>query len=124
MAVITAKCLPTSKGPANTFTWGPFAVADTASPIEVGEWNDRSVQCYGTFNSTSIAIQGSNDPRVLSDPANAVWAPVKNTAGTAIAFTAAGVHQILDNMRFLRFVNTGGTGTALYIHVFATIKAK
>jgi hypothetical protein len=73
--------------------------------------NDRSVQVTGTFSTSTVTIQGSND--------GTNWFTLNTPQGTAMNFTAAGLLAVQEHTRFIRPIVTGGTGTALVITLFA-----
>ena len=86
--------------------WGNLATIETGVAASIPmECASRSVQVSGVFGAAgSVAIQGSND--------GVVWAPLSNSfVATALAITAAGIHDILQSTRFIRPVVTGGDGT-------------
>lgn len=91
------------------------SAADTAAPIALGDHADKCVQILDTAGTGNILIQGSNDPRVLSDPVNADWVTCKNTADADMTFAAAtptaGFGTIRDNFYFIKFAMSGGTVT-------------
>lgn len=55
---------------------------------------DKSFHAILTGTAT-VVVEGSNDPRVITDPANAVWISIRDTGSNvagppAISFTATG----------------------------------
>lgn len=87
------------------------AGAAASIPVEAAT---RSVQVSGTFGAGgSCAIEGSND--------GITWAALSNSfVVTALAFTAAAIHDIAQNTRFIRPRITAGDGTtALKITIVA-----
>jgi hypothetical protein len=86
--------------------WAALATVESGAPASIPvEASTRSVQVSGTFGAAgSVAIEGSND--------GVTWAPLTNSfAATALAITAAGIHDILQNTRFIRPRTTAGDGT-------------
>ncbi len=92
-------------------TWGPLAGSDTGSWLEITRFVDRTIQVYGTFDSATCTMQGSNDPRVLTDPASAVAFTLTDPQGNNFARTTAGGEVIAEAPRFVRPVITGGGGS-------------
>jgi len=102
-------------------SWAGLDGDDKGEWAEVGDYSDRTVQGVGTFDSASLAWEGSNDPRCITDPTNASAFPLVNASGgAAIALTAATQgNQVLQNPRFVRPSNSGGGGsTSLTAYMF------
>lgn len=78
---------------------------DTSEPIELAEFQDRSVQVFGAFGAGgSVAVEGSND--------GVNYAPLTNASGgLALTFTTAGLKQILEASRWVRLKVTAGDGS-------------
>ncbi len=81
-------------------TW-VLTASENGNPFEYAKLADKTVQMFGTFNGT-VTMQGSNDPRVITDPANAVWAALTDHQGISIARTTAGLSWIAENPTFIR----------------------
>lgn len=67
---------------------------------------DKSFQAILTGTATVI-VEGSNDPRVITDPTNAVWVGIRDTGSTAagppaISFTASGGQSNDEPWRHVR----------------------
>ena len=77
----------------------------------------KTVEASGTFSSTSIAIEGSNDS---TDGVDGTWEPL-HVAGTgaALAFTTAGAQRIAENPLWVRPNATGGSGSGLTVTILA-----
>lgn len=89
------------------YTYGAITGSDTTAPIAVGDMSEITVQAYGNFTGGgSVKIQGSNDPRVVTDPQNAVWFDATDSDG-ALSFSAAGAKVLKESPYFLRAVPTG-----------------
>jgi len=95
-------------------TWVLPTDADTGQPLEACFFNDKTVQVFGTA-VTSITMQGSNDPRVITDAANAVWFTLVDPQGTTIVKTSAFGETILENPRYIRPVLTTGTDVTVIL---------
>jgi hypothetical protein len=102
-------------------TWAGLTTDDTGQPWERADHSDKCVQILGNFGGTaSVTLQGSNDPRVISDPANAVWFALTDPSSTAITKTAAAGEQILENPRWIRPNVTLGTTPSITVIIAAT----
>lgn len=75
---------------------------------------DRTVQFTGTFNTTTIILEGSNDSTTGSD---GTWGQLSTPQGTAISATAAaGPTQVTEACLWIRprvSVGTGGSHNAI-----------
>lgn len=92
--------------------WVAVANGDKGQPLEAGEFADKTVQVFGTFGSGgSVTMEGSNDPRVITDSSNAIWFTLADPQGNAITKTSAAGEGILENPRFIRPSCTAGDGT-------------
>jgi hypothetical protein len=69
--------------------WPTVTNANTCNPISLPEYSDKSVVVSGTFDSGSVAINGSND--------GTNYVALHDSAGTVIALTAAGAKVVLEN---------------------------
>lgn len=94
-------------------TWAGLNGADTGQPFaNAAMFADKTVQIFGTFDSKTVTLEGSNDPRVLSDPSNAVWFTLTDPSSTAISKTSAAGEGVLENPRFIRPSVSGPAGSA------------
>lgn len=110
MAVVKGKVTIKPNGSVTVF-WEGLTGADTASPVDISHWPDRTVGVMGTFGGTTITIQGSmND----SD-----YATLKDNAGAALSFTTAGIRFIVENPFYIKPVVTGGTGVDIDVIISA-----
>jgi hypothetical protein len=97
---------------AHVILWTPLTSTNVdGEAIEMTGSADRSVQVTGTFDSGSVAIQGSN---VLAPVAStdADWFPLTDPLGNAIAITAAGGCAVMELTRWIRPKVSGAGGTA------------
>lgn len=93
-------------------TWANMANGDTGEPLSFAGHADKTMQVFGTFGSGGqITFEGSNDPRVLSDPNNAVWFTMNDPQTLPLVKTGAGGDLIIENPRFMRPRITGGDVT-------------
>jgi hypothetical protein len=110
-----------NRGNCQTLTWAGMTTDDTGQPWERADYQDKTVQIFGNFGGTaSVSIYGSNDPRVITDPANAVWFVLTDPSSTAITKTAAAGEQILENPRWIRPVTTLGSTPSITVIIQAT----
>lgn len=73
--------------------------------IEVPGYADRSVQVTGNFSGpATLTMQGSND-------GGTTWASLTDPQGNAIAFTAAGLKQIMELTKEVRPLASGEDGS-------------
>lgn len=93
-------------------TWGPMASGDVATPVNLREYSDRSIQVSGTFGGATVAIQGSID--------NAEWSTLGNAQGDLLSFTSGRIEAVAELVAFIKPVLTGGDGTtALTVSLIA-----
>ena len=101
---------------ARTYLWEALVSGSLdGESIEIPDHADRSVQVVGTFDTATLTVQGSND--------GTNWETLSDPQGNAIAFTSAGLEQILENTRFIRpLVSSVGGSTDLdvFLHVRAS----
>lgn len=77
---------------------------DTGTPVQVGDFADRSFQITGTFGAGgSITIEGSND--------GVTYFPLTDPQGNAITKTAAALEVASECTRYVRPSVTAGDGT-------------
>lgn len=87
-----------------------------ADSDQLSQYDDRSVQVEGDFGGASIDICGSNDDahyQVLSDP-----------TGVALTITSARIRGLLEYVKAIKPVRTGGAATNLTITLLAKRKRK
>lgn len=84
------------------------AGGDTSGAIGFGAWADASVQFAGTFGTSTVAIEGSND--------GTNWATLNDAQGNALSgVNTAKIEQILESVRYKRVVVAAGTGNVSVI---------
>jgi hypothetical protein len=104
--------------PGNTYraSWTLTTAAGTGVFLKQPGASDRSVQAFGTFGGATCILEGSNDPRVETDPGNAVWSPLTDASTTAISFTAAGIEAVNENPLYIRpRLSVAGTGATITV---------
>lgn len=119
MTVAVRLGVSTSSGQNNniiTLTWTGLDGDDVGEWIDVSDFADKTVHIYGTFDSATVVIQGSNDPVCLTDAQNAAAVSMRTPQGTVISKTAADLITLLENPKFIRpVVSGGGASTALKV---------
>ena len=115
MAVVNhTRTIPDSMNQAVAIvTWTAMANGDTGSPLEMGNFSDRSVQVVGTFGAAgSVAVEGSLDGTnysVLTDP-----------QGNPLDITETKIEAVSELVRYIRPHVTAGDGTtALTVTILA-----
>lgn len=85
-------------------TWANMVNGDSGRPLAVPEAADRCVQFVGTFDTSTIILEGSNDGtnyEILTDP-----------QGNDISKSAADLEQVVEVTRYIRpRVTAGGAST-------------
>lgn len=87
---------PQGDGSVITAKW-VLTNTDDGAPFFAPQWADRSAQVgitSDTFGTGTIVIEGSND--------GTTWTQLRNPQGVSLAFTAAGLNQILENTTYIR----------------------
>ncbi len=83
--------------------WTGVTSADDFGPIEFPDYPDRCVQVGGTFDGSTVIVQGSND--------GSAWAGLNHIQGSAITGTSAYLKQIAETPRYTRPSASGGGGS-------------
>lgn len=92
------------QGPPMVITWADLASGDSGAAIEAGHAKNLSVQLSGTFTSTTIVFEGSND--------GTTYYTLDDIEGTAISKTGAAFSEVRDRPRFVRpRSSVGGAST-------------
>lgn len=109
MATITREHVGTQDGSALLVTYLGVTEADIALPtIDLGEWADRSVHVWGTFNAGTLLIEGSNNKE-------ASFITLNDAQGAALAVTTEKLKQILEVTHKIRPRVSAGVGVSLNI---------
>lgn len=97
----------------NSFTVTGLLNGDQSSSNRQANSGDRTVQVTGTFGAGGTCIvEGSLD--------GTNWFQLKDTTGTLISFTAAGLKPVLEYTTHIRFNVTAGDGTTSLVGILAT----
>jgi hypothetical protein len=87
-------------------TWAGMVNGDVGAPVEMGDFGDRSIQVSGTFDTSTIVLEGSNNGSnylTLTDP-----------QGNALSKTSEAIEQVQEVPRYTRpSVTAGGASTSL-----------
>lgn len=96
-----------------TITWDMALAATTTAATSIGSIGkpDRSVQLVGTFNSSTVVIEGSND--------GVNYVTLSDTSGGALSFTSAGLKQIEQITAFIRPRVSVGSTTSVKVIIVA-----
>ena len=86
-------------------TWSPLAAGDSADPINLGVYSDRTVQVDGTFGGATVVLEGSLEP----DPIN--YATLTDPQGNGLSFSAAKIEAVSEVVNHIRPRVIGGDGT-------------
>ena len=87
----------------SVFQWTDYSTADTSAPVEIQNMQGLAgaVQVTGTFGSATIALQVSND--------GTNYVTLRDSAGSNITFTAAGMAEFSTAARYIKPTSSGGT---------------
>ena len=94
-------------GGVKVVTWTPFTSANLdGAPFVCGQWADKCVQVYGTFDSATVTMQGTNDTT------GGTYATLNDPQGNALTFTVAKIEQVLENSYQVRPLVSGAGASA------------
>jgi hypothetical protein len=111
MAAITPTVTNGGDFSVKKFLFEGLVNGDTTSPIPFAEWADRSIQVTGTFDTTTVIAEGSND-------GGTTYAALTDYQGNAVSFTAAGLEGIQEITELMRArVTAGGASTDIDVHI-------
>lgn len=103
MTTATHTLIPTQRSRIQAIKW-VMAHADTVGDaVEISQLQDRTVHLFGTWDSATVVIQGSND--------GADWQTLRDPGGTNLSFTANGLKAILELPRYIRPSKSGGAAS-------------
>ncbi len=96
---------------AAAYRWTNYSTADTATPIKVQNMQGLagSVQVTGTFGGSAVALQVSND--------GTNYVTLKDSAGTDISLTSAGMREFSTAALYLKPTSSGGTSDDVVVTV-------
>ena len=120
MATVAASARAEMNGQGWSYTWSPLTAANAdGAPVPVpGRRGDTTVAIYGTFNTGSVAIQGTlaTAEEILAD--TATWFPVTDPQGNAIAKTAAAIETITEACTHLRPLMSGAGTDSITVRIY------
>lgn len=98
-----ATIVPTEVEGSTSYRWTDYSTADTSAPARLQNMEGLAgaVQVTGTFGGATIALQVSND--------GTNYATLKDSTGTDITFTAAGMREFSTAALFIKPTSSGGT---------------
>lgn len=89
-----------------------MANGDVGEYLKFAGHADKTMQVFGTFGTGgSLTFEGSNDPRVVTDPNNAVWFTMNDPQTLPLVKTSAGGDLIIENPIYMRPRVDSGDGT-------------
>ena len=96
---------------AAAYRWTNYSTADTATPVKIQNMQGLagSVQVTGTFGGATIALQVSNN--------GTNFVTLKDSTGTDITFTAAGMREFSTAALFIKPTSSGGTSDDVTVTV-------
>jgi hypothetical protein len=98
--------------------WIGLTTNDTGEPLEAAKHSDKTAQVLGNFGSNAtVTLQGSNVPVPSTNDDD--WESLTDTTETALALTAKGGAQILQNYRWIRPKVTSGTSPDIDVYITA-----
>ncbi len=101
-------------GRTNLTTWSPLTSANLdGQPMSIPGASDMTVQVFGTFDSGTITIQGSNQAIPTT------WATLHDVSGTPLTFTSAGIEAIAENPLHIRPLLSGAGSDSLSILILS-----
>lgn len=113
MATRTAVQSSIDSGNGQIINWSGLAggTADVGDAVQLPAHGDMSVQVGGTFGTSTLSIQGSND--------GTTWTTLIDMQAASMAFTSAQFKTIRDVPRYIRPSAPSGTGTGLFAILYA-----
>lgn len=87
--------------------WPDLHEGDTATPVRLAQFADRTVQIEGTFGGATVTFEGSVDEsnfHVLTDP-----------QGNPISATVGRLEAVTENTTVVKPVISGGSGTTITV---------
>lgn len=114
MATRTSDKASINGGDARSIYWSGLAggTADVGDAVNLPRHGAISVQVGGTFGTSTLSLQGSND--------GTTWTTLIDMQGANMAWTAAAFKTLRDVPRYIRPSVPSGTGTGLWVSLYAT----
>ena len=87
-------------------TWAPVTSDsgnnDICTPLQLPQYTSKSVHVFGTFGSSTVVINGSNNGGVS-------FVPLDDPNGVAISISSENIEQISQNTQQVQPAISGGT---------------
>lgn len=99
------------RGSVLSFTWATMANNDTGSPMKHPKHADVTIHILGTFDSSTVVWQGSND--------GSNWVTLTDPQGNSISKTAAAIETVSECPLYCRPSVTGGASTSITVIALA-----
>jgi len=119
----TVERIETYLDDAHVIVWSPLTDTNVdGGAIEMPGSADRTVQITGTFDTTTVILQGSNfaSPTASTDTD---WFTLTDPQGNAISKTAAAGEAVLELTRWIRpKVTAGGASTSISVRLLVKRK--
>ena len=93
------------------YKWSGITGGDTGTPVFAPGHNDKTVHMSALTGAGTCTIEGS---LAFASP---VFIGLSNSAGDAIAFTALGISEVLENVTAIRPNVTGFTTVDVFLLV-------
>lgn len=88
--------------------WVLTTADGTGDALPIPIHPDKAVQVSGTFGGATCLIEGSLN--------GTTWETLRDPAGAALSFTAAGLKQILETVAFIRpRLSVAGSGASINV---------
>lgn len=115
MATVTPTSAPIV-GSTRRVTWGPLTSTDTAGlSIAAPDHTFKEIQVKGTFDSSTVTIEGTLDPESVAD-GSATWATLNDVQGNALTFTTARMERVQESVARIRpNVSSAGASTSVTV---------
>ncbi|MFH0809041.1 MAG: hypothetical protein V2A77_01005 [Pseudomonadota bacterium] len=105
------------KNGASAYSWALTQANASGARVSIPDYQDRTIQVAGAFDSATIVIQGSND--------GSNWVTLNDTTGTALSRSAAFLAGILENPRYIRpYFASPGASTSVTVTLVGVNSAR
>lgn len=95
------------------FTWTGLDGDDTGVPVNVAKCEQLTAHVYsGTYGSSTVTLEGSNDPLVSS---SGEWAGMADINGNTVSKTADAIEQLAETPYWFRPKTASGTGASVAV---------
>jgi hypothetical protein len=95
------------------FTWAGLDGDDTGVPVNVAKCKQLTAHVYsGTYGSSTVTVEGSNDPAVAT---STEWVGLADINGNAVSKTADAIEQIAETPYWFRPKTASGTSANIAV---------